>query len=84
MNSYQQLFESGSMWIHIEMASLDPDPYFEYRYRIRIQDSQNEVQKGKNMRFHVKKSIDHFAKGLMALTLFYLRSSRDGVTWPNI
>jgi len=36
--------------------------------RIRIQDCQNGVQKGTNLRFQVKKSIDHFAEGLMVLT----------------
>ena len=42
---YLQCFGSGSMWIRIEMAPLDPDPYF--GIRIRIQDSQNGVQRGK-------------------------------------
>jgi len=47
LDYYDQCFESGSgsMWIRIEMAPLDPDPY--WGMRIRIQDSQNGVQKGK-------------------------------------
>jgi len=36
--------------------------------QIRIQDSQNGVQKGKKLNFQVKKSIDHFAEGLMVST----------------
>jgi len=37
------------MWIRTEMALLytDPDPYWEYGFRIRIQDSQYAVQKEK-------------------------------------
>jgi len=54
------------MWIRIKMTSLDTDPYWEYGCRIR--DSQNDVQEGKKERFHVEKSIDHFAIGLMAFT----------------
>jgi hypothetical protein len=51
------------MWICVEMASLDPDQYWELGFWIQIQDSQNEVQKGKEERFKVKKRIDHFSDG---------------------
>jgi len=46
------------MWI--EMAFLDPDldPYWEFGFRIRIQNSQNDVQKGKNLKdFKLKKAL---------------------------
>jgi len=33
------------MWIRIGMSYLDPDP--EYRFRMWIQDNQNDVEKGK-------------------------------------
>jgi len=29
-NCFVQCFGSGSMWIRIELAPLDPDPYWEY------------------------------------------------------
>jgi len=54
---YQSVF-----WIQINVdpdlvASLDPDRYWEYGFRIRIQDSQNEVQKVKKIRdFKLKRA----------------------------
>jgi len=54
------------MWIRIEMASLDLDPYWEYRSVSRTVKMVSK--KGKKLSFQVKKSIDHFAEGLMVLT----------------
>jgi len=70
-NTYYQCFESvsGSMWIRIEMAPLDPDPdpYWEYGSRSGSRTVKMVSKKGKNLRFQVKKSIDHFVDGLMIL-----------------
>jgi len=51
------------MWIRFEMASLDPDldPYRQYVFQIRNQDSQNNVLKGKKSGLQFEKSIDYFA-----------------------
>ena len=45
---YYQCSGSGSIWIRIEIAPLDPDLYWEYVFRIRIQDSQKVVLYRKN------------------------------------
>ena len=64
--------------VRIELASLDPEPYWEYGFRIQIRtvlgiripdpdldpNSHNYVQKGKNLRFQVEKRITRFAEGL--------------------
>jgi len=58
-----QCFGSGSMWIRIEMAPLDPDPYWEYgsgSKTVKIV-SKKEI----NLSFQVKTSIDHLAEGQM-------------------
>jgi len=41
----RQRFGSGSMWIRIEIASLDQDAYLEYGFRIRVKYSETVVQK---------------------------------------
>jgi len=45
-------------WIRIRNGNTDPDPGQSKWFSIR----------GKNLLFQVKKSIDHFAEGLMVLT----------------
>jgi len=54
------------MWIRIEMAPLDPDPYWEYGSGSRAVKMTSK--KGKNVRFQDKKSMDHFAEDLMIFT----------------
>jgi len=54
------------MWILITIASLDPDPFLVTR--IWIQDSQNDVEEGKNLSSQVEKGIDHFAQGPVGFT----------------
>jgi len=56
------------MWIRIEMASLDPDPYWEYRSGSGSRTVTMVSKKEKNLIFQVKKSIDYYAEGLMVLT----------------
>jgi len=57
------------MWVHIEMASLDPDPYYwECEFRSKYTTAKITSQKETNLRFQVEKNIDHFDEGLMALT----------------
>jgi len=65
---YNQCFGSGSgsMWIRIEMASLDLDPYWQYGSRSRTVKMVSK--KEKILRYQVKKSIDHFAEGLTVFT----------------
>ena len=57
---------SGSMWIRMEMSPLDPDPYCEYGFGSRT--VKMVFEKEKNLRFELKKRIDHFAEGLKVLT----------------
>jgi len=56
---------SGSMWIRIKKAPLDPDPYWEYGSGYGSRTVKMMSKKEKNLIFQVKKNIDHFAKGLM-------------------
>jgi len=62
----KQCFGSGSMWIRIEMATLDPDPFWQSGSRSRTVKMVSK--KEKNLRFQVKKSFDHFAEGLTGFT----------------
>jgi len=48
------------------MAPLDPDPYWQYGSGSRTVKMVSK--KKKNVRFQVKKSIDHFAEGLVGFT----------------
>ena len=62
---------SGSMWILIEMAPLDPnlDPYWEYGsgsgYMTTVKMT---LIKEKNPKFQNEKRINHFAEGLIVFT----------------
>jgi len=59
------------MWIRIEMAPLEPDPatYWEYGsgsgYGSKLVKMVSK--KENDLRFQVKKSIDHFVEGIMIL-----------------
>jgi len=61
-----QCFGSVSIWIRIEIASLDPDAYWEYGSGSRTVKMMSK--KGKNVRFQNKKGIDHFGEDLMVCT----------------
>jgi len=58
------------MWVRIKMAPLDPDPDPDWEYGSGSESRTVKMasKKGKNLRFQVKKSIDHFAEGLTVLT----------------
>jgi len=71
---FHQCFRSGSgsVRIRIEIAPLDPDPYWEYGSGSRTVKMVSKKEKILDFNFQVKKSIDHFAKGLMIIS--------DGIT----
>jgi len=54
------------MWIRIEMAPLDRDPYWQYGSGSRT--VKIVYKKEKKLRFQVKKSNDHLAEGLIVFT----------------
>jgi len=65
--------------VQISVSDLDPDPCDLYwkvsrgsrsvlGTLIRIKDSKNYAQKGKNLRFLVEKRMIHVAEGLMVFT----------------
>jgi len=55
------------MWIRIEMASLDPDPYWEYGYGSGSRTAKMASKEEKKHLFQVEKSIDYFPEDLMVL-----------------
>jgi len=58
------------MWIHIEMAPLDPDPdpYLEYGYGSRSRTVKIVSKNQKKSEISSLKSIHYFAEGLMVFT----------------
>jgi len=59
---------SGSIWISIEMAPLDPDPHYEYGFLLDPGQSKYGPKRKKNHRFVGDKSIDHITEDLMVFT----------------
>jgi len=72
LKSYFQFFKqccgSGSMWIRIVMAPLDPDPYWECGPGARSRAVKMTPKKDINKIFQIAKRKNHFDEGLIVFT----------------